>query len=327
MPPITVPLHAPELAPGRWLQGPEVSIVFSRGAVVLVEFWESTCVNCLRTLPYLKAWHERYAGRGLVVVGVHTPEFDFTADPEVVAGVVAAEGIPYPVLLDPGKATWQLFANHYWPSRYLIDARGYMRYEHFGEGAYGDTEEWIQRLLREAGDAAPMPPLLEPVRGEDRPGAVCYPATREIYAGFHRGKLLAPEGYRPGEEVRHGARAEGPAPPGMFAARGLWLHEAEYLEARESGAEIEIVCEAAGVNAVLEPSGELEIEADGAPVPGPERGADVVERGGRTFAVWDRGRMVRLIGGGEFRRRRLTLRFVTPGARLYAFSFTSCVTA
>jgi thiol-disulfide isomerase/thioredoxin len=326
VPPITVPLHAPELAPGLWIQGPEVSISFSRGAVILVEFWESTCVNCLRTLPYLKAWHERYAGRGLLMVGVHTPEFDFTADPAVVAGIVAAEGIPYPVLLDPGKATWQRFANHYWPSRYLIDARGYLRYEHFGEGAYGDTEDWIQRLLQEAGDTAPMPPILEPVRGEDRPGAVCYPATREIHAGFHRGKLLAPEGYRPGEEVRHRARDEGPAPPGMFTVRGLWRHEAESLEAREPGSEIEIVCDAAGVNAVLEPAGMLEIEVDGAPVPELERGADVVERDGRTVAVWERGRMVRLIGGGEFRRRRLTLRFPSPGVRLYAFSFTSCVT-
>lgn len=81
MPPITVPLHAPELAPGLWIQGPEVSVAVARGTVVLVDFWESTCVNCLRTLPYLKAWHERYAGRGLVIVGVHTPEFDFTADP------------------------------------------------------------------------------------------------------------------------------------------------------------------------------------------------------------------------------------------------------
>jgi len=259
VPPITVPLHAPELAPGLWIQGPAVSIAFSRGAVILVEFWESTCVNCVRTLPYLKAWHERYAGRGLLVVGVHTPEFDFTADPGVVAAAVAAEGIPYPVLLDRDKATWQLFANHYWPSRYLIDARGYMRYEHFGEGAYGDTEDWIQRLLREAGDTAPMPPLLEPVRGEDRPGAVCYPATREIHAGFHRGKLLAPEGYRPGEVVDHQIRAEGPAPPGMLTARGRWLHEAEYLESAEPGAEIELVCDAAGVNAVLEPGGTLEL--------------------------------------------------------------------
>jgi len=315
------------LAPGRWIQGPEISIAFARGTVVLVDFWESTCVNCLRTLPYLKAWHERYAGRGLVIVGVHTPEFEFTADAAVVAAAVRDEGLPYPVLLDEDRATWLRFANHYWPAKYLIDARGYLRYEHFGEGAYGETEEWIQRLLREAGDAAPMPGLLAPVRGEDRPGAVCYPATREIHLGFHRGKLLAPEGYRPGEEVRHREREEGPAPPGMFSARGLWHHEAEYLESREPGAQLDLVCDAAGVNLVLEPAGELEIEVDGEPVAREERGADVVEREGRTFAVWERPRMVRLVDSELFRRRRLALRFLQPGTRAYAFSFSTCVTS
>lgn len=324
MPPITVPLHAPELAPGRWIQGPEVSIVFARGTVVLVDFWESTCVNCLRTLPYLAAWHQRYAKRGLIIVGVHTPEFEFTADPGIVAAAVAAEGIPYPVLLDEDRATWQRFANHYWPAEYLIDARGYLRYEHFGEGSYGQTEEWIQRLLREAGDTASLPEILEMVREEDRPGAVCYPATREIQVGFHRGRLLAPEGYRPGEEVRHRQREDGPAPPGMFSARGLWLHEAEYLEARESGAELDLVCEAAGVNLVLEPAGELEIEEDGGPVPVGERGAGLVERDGRTFAVWDHPRMVRLVDSHRFRRRHLVLRFPQPGTRAYAFSFSTC---
>ena len=312
------------MAPGRWIQDPQVSIGFARGTVVLVDFWESTCVNCLRTLPYLKAWHERYAGRGLVIVGVHTPEFEFTADPELLAAAVRAEGISYPVLLDADRATWQRFANHYWPAKYLVDARGYLRYEHFGEGTYGETEEWIQRLLREAGDMAPMPEPLEPVRGEDRPGAVCYSATREIYIGFHRGKLLAPEGYRPGERVRHREREEGPAPPGMFTARGLWLHEAEYLEAREPGAELDLVCDAAGVNLVLAPAGELEIKVDGEPVPINERGADVVEREGRTFAVWERPRMVRLVDSPRFRRRRIVMRFLQPGIRVYAFSFSTC---
>jgi thiol-disulfide isomerase/thioredoxin len=296
--------------------------------VVLVDFWESTCVNCLRTLPYLKAWHERYAGRGLVIVGVHTPEFEFTADPELVAAAVRAEGIHYPVLLDQDRGTWQRFANHYWPAQYLIDARGYLRYEHFGEGAYGQTEEWLQRLLREAGDTAPMPELLAPVREEDRPGAVCYPATREVHLGFHRGKLLAPEGYRPGEEVRHRDREEGPAPPGMFTARGLWRHEAEFLETRERGAELDLICEASGVNLVLEPAlervGELEIEVDGGPVPAAERGADVVVQDGRTFALWERPRMVRLVDSPVFRRRHLVLRFAQPGVRAYAFSFSTC---
>ncbi len=324
MPPITVPLRAPELAPGRWIQGPEISIAGARGSVVLVDFWESTCVNCLRTLPYLKAWHERYAGRGLIVVGVHTPEFEFSADPELLAAAVRDEGLPYPVLLDQDRATWQRFANKFWPAKYLIDARGYLRYERFGEGAYGETEEWIQRLLREAGDSDPMPEILEPVRREDRPGAVCHVATRETHLGFHRGRLLAAEGYRPGEEVHH--RAQEPAPPGMFSARGLWLHEAEYLESREPGAELDLLCDAAGVNLVLEPAGELEIEMDGAPVPAGERGADVVERDGRTFAVWERGRMVRLIDSPEFRRRHLVLRFAESGVRAYAFSFSTCVT-
>jgi thiol-disulfide isomerase/thioredoxin len=324
LPPISVPLHAPELAPGRWIQGPEVSIAFARGTVVLVDFWESTCINCLRTLPYLKAWHERYASRGLIIVGVHTPEFELTADPALVAAAVRDEGLPYPVLLDEDRATWQRFANHYWPAEYLIDAGGYLRYEHFGEGAYGETEEWIQRLLREAGDAAPMPEPLAPVREEDRPGAVCHPATREIHLGFHRGKLLAPEGYRPGEEVRHREREEGPAPPGMFAARGRWLHEAEYLETREPGAELDLVCEAASVNLVLAPAGELEIEADGGPVVAEERGEDVTERDSRTFAVWERPRLVRLVDSPRFRRRRLVLRFARPGIRAYAFSFSTC---
>lgn len=324
VPPITVPLRAPEFAAGEWVQGPEISMLASRGRVVLVDFWDSTCINCLRTLPYLKAWHERYFDRGLTIVGVHTPEFGFTGDPGVVAAAVRAEGIPYPVLLDNSRETWHLFANHYWPAKYLSDARGYLRYEHFGEGAYGHTEEWIQILLQEAGNEKPMPAILAPLREEDRPGAVCYPGAREIYLGYHRGKLLAGEGYRPGEEVRHREHEE-PAPTGSFTARGLWRHEAEYLEARESGAELDLQCEAAGVHLVVNPAGEVEVEIDGRPVPPEERGADLAERDGRTYAVWGRPQMVSLIGPAAFRRRHLRLRFLTPGTRAYAFSFSTCV--
>jgi thiol-disulfide isomerase/thioredoxin len=328
VPPITVPLHAPPFGPGEWIQGPEVVMASARGSVVLVDFWDSTCVNCLRTFPYLRAWHERYAARGLTIVGVHTPEFEFTADPAMVAAAVRDEELPYPVLLDDSRETWQLYANHFWPAKYLVDARGYLRYEHFGEGAYGHTEEWIQRLLREGGDEDPMPPILTPVREEDRPGAVCHPATRETYVGYLRGRLRAAEGYRPGEDVRHQEPGE-PPPPGMFAAHGLWHHEAEYLEAREAGAGLELVCDAAGANLVVgsagEPAGEMEITVDGGPVPPEERGKDVIERGGRTFAVWERPRMLWLIDSAEFRRRYLRLSFLVPGTRAYAFTFTTCV--
>ncbi len=324
VPSIDVPLRAPELAPGVWVQGPAFSMAFARGAVVLVDFWESTCVNCLRTLPYLKAWHARYATRGLAMVGVHTPEFELSADPAVVAAAVAAEGIPYPVLLDADRATWRLFANHYWPAKYLVDARGYLRYEHFGEGAYGETEAWIQRLLREAGDQAPMPEPLAPLRAEDRPGAVCHPPSPEAYAGYHRGRLAAAEGYRPEEEVRHAGLPAEEVPPGMFTARGLWRHAAEYLEAREPGAELTLVAEAAGVNAVLAPAGEALLSLDGGPVAAPLRGADVAWKDGATWAVWERPRLVSLLDAPLFGRRALTLRFPAAGARVYAFSFTTC---
>jgi thiol-disulfide isomerase/thioredoxin len=331
VPPITVPLHAPPFGPGRWIQGPEVVMAGARGSVVLVDFWDFTCINCLRTLPYLRAWHERYASRGLVIVGVHTPEFELTGDPALIAAAVRDLEIPYPVLLDDSRETWHLYANHYWPAKYLADGRGYLRYEHFGEGAYGHTEEWIQRLLIETGDDQPMPPILVPLREEDRPGAVCYPATRETYIGYLRGKLQADEGYRPGEEVSHGGRPE-PPEPGTFLARGLWRHEAEYLETREAGAGLDLVCDAAGVNLVVgsedRGGGEVEVELDGRPVPPEERGGDVIERGDRgdrTLAVWERPRMVSLLASSEFRRRHLRLTFRTPGTRAYTFSFTTCV--
>ncbi|HEV7669781.1 MAG TPA: redoxin domain-containing protein [Thermoanaerobaculia bacterium] len=327
MPKIPHPLRAPDFAPGVWIQGPALSVPAARGRVVLVDFWESTCVNCLRTLPFLIAWHERYAARGLSIVGVHSPEFDFTADPEHVARAVAAEKIPYAVLSDPQRATWKRFANKFWPAKYLIDARGYLRYETFGEGSYEETERWLQRLLGEAADPGPWP---EPWAGPDGPGAdiggvgaVCRPSTAETHVGWHRGRLFAPEGYRPGEVVRHAGLPSAEIPLGAFTARGAWRHEAEYLESAEAGAEIELRYDASGVNLVLDPAGTAEIWLDGVPVPESERGADVAAGAAGAIATWERGRMVRLIAGdpGE---HRLTIRFAAPGVRAYAFSFGRC---
>lgn len=319
MPPITVPLRAPELDGGPWLQGPEISLGFARGGVVLVDFWEATCIHCLRTLPYLERWHRRYRDRGLVVLGVHTPEFEVSAEREVVRAVIEEQGLSYPVLLDPERRTWERFANHYWPAKYLVDHRGYLRYEHFGEGAYGETERWIQRLLQEAGDEGAFPEPLESLRPEDAPGAVCRRPTAEMVLGYHRGRLLSAEGYRPEEEVEHSGEVRGgPLQPGGVALRGCWLHAAEYLEVRKPGAELELVAEAASVNLVVGSSaetgaGELEVFDLDEPGASPRR------------LAWDHPRLLPLAEGETYRRWHLRLGFPRAGARVYTASFTGCV--
>ena len=170
-------VRAPEI--GRvWLNSPPLSFRQLRGRVVLVDFWDYTCVNCIRTLPYVQAWHERYVGKGLTVIGVHTPEFTFAQYESNVERGVREFGLTYPIVVDNDREIWKAFANRYWPTKYLLDKDGYLRYAHFGEGAYRETEEVIRELLLEANSSLAFPPLMEPVRAEDREGAVCYPPQR-----------------------------------------------------------------------------------------------------------------------------------------------------
>ena len=151
------PVHAPEFPPNvTWLQGGPLKMADLRGRPVLIDFWDYTCLNCLRTLPYVKEWHRRYSSLGLQVVGVHAPEFSFAREHNNVVKAVREQGIEYPVVLDNEYAIWQAYANRYWPAKYLVDAQGYIRGYHHGEGAYRETEEALQALLRESfpGDPA-----------------------------------------------------------------------------------------------------------------------------------------------------------------------------
>jgi len=160
-----------------------------RGRVVLIDFWDYTCLNCIRTLPYIKEWHARYADKGLTVIGVHSPEFLFARYESNVERGIEEFGLTYPVVVDSNMELWQAFANRYWPSKYLIDANGYLRYAHFGEGAYRETEENIQELLREIHPDLTLPKLLDPLRDTDRQGAVCYQPSPELYLGHRRGRI------------------------------------------------------------------------------------------------------------------------------------------
>ena len=143
---------APELrGTGAWINSEPFTLESRRGEVVLIDFWTFSCINCKRTLPYLKSWHEKYAESGLVILGVHSPEFNFEKNIENVQEAVGEFGLLYPIVQDNEFSTWRAFSNRYWPTKYLIDKDGYIRYVHIGEGRYEETEQWIRDLLEETG--------------------------------------------------------------------------------------------------------------------------------------------------------------------------------
>lgn len=322
------PVHAPEFDGGEWLQGGPVT-VRGLGRPLLVDFWDYTCVNCLRTLPYLKEWHHRYAEHGLQIVGVHTPEFSFAHNPDHVRRAIAHLELPYPIVLDAKFSIWQAYANRYWPAKYFVDHRGYLKAYHHGEGGYGESETLIQSLLREQpGFDAPLPDLMTPVRPEDMPGAVCYRVTPELYCGYQRGLIGNVGGVaadRPMDYVDPGKHIEG-----TLYLEGPWLLGAESV-ARPFGAartpsRLHLTYMAADLNLVLHPpiaggGATLRVLLDGQPVASERAGEDVRD----GVITLDHPRMYSLIKADDVERHELTLETESDGLAAFAFTFTSCV--
>jgi thiol-disulfide isomerase/thioredoxin len=194
--------RAPELTGGYWLNNEPLTMASLRGGPVLVDFWDYTCVNCIRTLPYVSEWHRRYSPHGLTVIGVHAPEFSFAKELDGVKRAIEQFGIEYPVVMDNGYSIWQAYANRYWPAKYLSDHEGYIRYYHFGEGAYEETERAIQSLIRKVRPEAELPEPMPPVREDDSPGAVCYRVSRRSTLATSVGKSATPAGLHPRSERR-----------------------------------------------------------------------------------------------------------------------------
>jgi hypothetical protein len=167
---------------------------------VLVEFWDFARVHSLRTLPYLRAWHERYSGAGLQVIGVHSPGYSFGRAPGAVARAAERLDVPYPVALDPGLEVWRLYGNKGWPGRYLFDRRSLLRDVHYGEGEYLETELTIQECLREIDAGVEFPEPLEPLRPEDAPGVLLEPQTADIVLPRDRRRLELVRDWTDGED-------------------------------------------------------------------------------------------------------------------------------
>ncbi len=325
-------VRAPEI--GRvWLNSTPLSFRQLRGRAVLVDFWDYTCVNCIRTLPYVQAWHEKYRDKGLTVIGVHTPEFTFAQYESNVERGIREFGLTYPIVIDSNREIWKAFANRYWPTKYLLDKDGYLRYGHFGEGGYGECEQVIQELLREIDANITLPVLMDPLREEDHAGAVCYRASGELYLGHRRGRIGNEGGFK--EDQIADYSFSGKPEENFFYAEGRWASTAEYFEATEEGSHLlKLRYEAAAVNLVMaSPRGtstEVVIVQDGKPLTRKQATRDTRFRGSPTsgeeesYLVVDSARMYFLVDNHEFGEHELELH-CSIGVAAFAFTFTSCV--
>ncbi len=299
----------------NWLNtdGKPLAMADLRGKVVLVDFWTYSCINCIRTLPYVTGWYKKYKDDGLVVVGVHTPEFAFEHKTKNVADAMRRYGIEYPVAQDNDYGTWQAYSNRYWPAHYLIDAEGRVRYTHFGEGKYDETEKNIQKLLEEAGMMAEKQEVLS-ITGEGTTRG----QTPETYLGLARmDRFASPERAEPlsrtysiPETIRLHS----------FAYGGEWNLDAERAMTG-TGSSLALRFRGNKVFLVLAPPpgsiGTVRVLLDGATVTG-DAGADVVDG---TVTV-DSDRLYELIDlHGRDGEHTLRLEFDTPGTAAYAFTF------
>ncbi len=275
-----------------WINSAPLTTERLRGKVVLVDFWTYSCINCLRTLPYLKSWDERYRSKGLVILGVHSPEFAFEHSLGNVRAAVKRLGIRYPVALDNDFATWTAYQNQYWPADYLVDRTGRIRNVHFGEGDYAKTEREIRRLL-----ATTLPPALDQ---PDRTPAEL--RTPESYLGYER------IGNYDGSPLRTDHAAEYRFPETLlkdsFAYAGTWTVEKERILAG-AGARLRLHFLARSVHLVLTGRGDVRVKLNGRPLRAVHVTAD------RLYTLATRSRS---------REGLLELSF-TPGLSAYAFTF------
>jgi hypothetical protein len=306
-----------------WLNSPPLGAPELRGRVVLVEFWTYTCINWLRCLSWTRAWEGRYRDQGLVVIGVHTPEFSFEGEPGNVRQAAADLRVGYPIAIDSDYAIWNAFGNQYWPARYLLDARHRIRHRHFGEGDFEGSERVIQRLLADAGADGARPDLADvAARGIEAPADWDNLRTPETYLGYLRTANFASAGGTVPDKPQVYA-----APDRLrlnhWALSGEWAAQEEAVTLVRAGGRIACRFHARDVHLVMGPSapgapGEFRVLIDGEP-PGAAHGGDVDGAGHGTVTA---PRLYHLIRQpGPITGRTVEIAFSGAGVRAYAFTF------
>ncbi|NWD64394.1 cytochrome c biogenesis protein DipZ [Pseudomonas sp. IPO3774] len=307
----------------QWLNSEPLTAEALKGKVVLVDFWTYSCINCLRTLPYVKAWAEKYRDQGLVVIGVHAPEFAFERDVNNVTKAMKDLGITYPVAIDNNYKIWRAFNNQYWPAHYFADAKGQIRYHHFGEGDYAESERVIQQLLREAGATKVAGGLIE----ADAKGIQAAPDMNEVqspetYLGFQRAENFVTTGTLGTDKVVN-YPAAGNLALNNWTLEGPWNVGGQQATLAAANGKIVYRFHARDLHLVLGPG------ADGKPVrfkvsidgqaPGDAHGTDVAPDGSGTVTEQRLYQLVRQ--PGAVKDRTFTIEFLDPQVAAYAFTF------
>lgn len=305
-------VNAPEFPTRlKWFNSEPIKLkkLLADKKVALIDFWTYSCVNCLNTLPFLNSWHERYAAKGLTIIGAHTPEFEFEKDPANVERAIKALDIKYPVVLDSDYQIWRLYANRFWPRKLLIAPNGKVVYDHAGEGAYTETEQKIQELLGVKGA------FLLPAENGDN--GLCYRATPELYLGYKRGYVSNLEGFF--HDLSHRYTDAGEHELDMWYLAGEWLARPEYIEyvGQPGLGRLTLAYAAFSVNLVAglapnTPPTEIVIKQKTGSTMNDKR---LKISGSTTYPI---------VNDPEFSESELVITPQGPGVRLYVFTFGGC---
>jgi thiol-disulfide isomerase/thioredoxin len=315
---------APELTKiTGFINSEPITLADLKGKVVLVDFWTYSCINCIRTIPYLNAWHEKYADNGLVIVGIHTPEFEFEKDYNNVKAAVEKFNIKYPVVQDNEKGTWEAYENRYWPRKYLIDNEGYVRFDHIGEGAYTETEKVIQSLLAESTEYIGANATVDQsISKPESSHSVNFDQinTPELYFGYKysRAPLGNSEGYKPDQVVNYTVPDDTKIVPNMIYLAGEWKNNADHMELQSEVGRIVLSYSAKAVNIVAGGKGQLHILENNSPLDDSSRGTDISEDG--TVKIDDQ-RLYNIVEHEGYGNHQIAIDVAGRGFQIYTFTF------
>jgi len=302
-----------------WINSAPLNLSQLKGRIVLVDFWTYSCINCIREIPYLNAWYARYGEEGLVVVGVHTPEFQFERNYSNVLTATKSLGIKYPVALDNNYSTWNVYGNEYWPSQYVIDQNGVIRHTQLGEGDYNTTETVIRELLQSAGYSVGPGGASNPVNAT----AVDFSkiGTPEIYVGYNtiRAPIGNPQGFSPEHVVNY--TIQGPLQNNTVYFSGEWYNANDSMIAVGTNSKVFLIYDARSLNIVAQGnSSTIRVELDGSNLSQTWLGSDMSLKGGVASASITMARLYNLIRAPSYGWHEIEI-VTSAGFRLYTFTF------